>query len=43
MMHDPGWLGMGGMGYSWPLVVLIVGVVVIGVWLFTRARSRRSR
>lgn len=42
-MHDHGWLGMGGMGYSWPILVLIVGVVVIGVWLFTRTRPPRNR
>ncbi len=39
MMHDGSWFGMGGMGYSWWIPIL-VAVVVILAWRFGRARSR---
>jgi len=42
MMHDGGWLGMGGMGYYWQVPVLIV-IVALVVWLVVRRRSPRGR
>jgi len=42
MMHDGGWLGMGGMGFYWLLPVLI-GLVVIVAWMYSRRRSGGGR
>ena len=42
MMHDGGWFGMGGGGRYWQLPVLIL-VIVMVAWMFSRGRSRRGR
>lgn len=42
MMHDGGWFGMGTMGLWWSIPVLIL-VVVIAAWMFSRRRSRGGR
>ena len=42
MMHDGGWLGMGGMGLYWQVPVLILAVVMVA-WMYSRGRSRHGR
>lgn len=41
-MHDGGWFAMGGMGLYWAVPVLIL-VVVMVVWMFSRRRSEGGR
>ena len=42
MMHDGGWFGMGGMGLWWSVPILIL-VVVMAAWMFSRRRSGGGR
>ena len=41
-MHDGGWFGMGGMGLWWSVQILIL-VVVMAAWMFSRRRSGGGR
>ena len=42
MMHDGGWLGMGGGGGYWVLPVLIVAIAMFA-WTYSRRRSGSGR